>query len=39
VCDVALILGSLAPGDYVVQFEARRGEARVEQLVALRVLR
>lgn len=38
-CDVPLILGSLAPGDYVVQFEARRGEVRVEQVVALRVLR
>jgi hypothetical protein len=39
VCDVSLILGSLAPGDYVVQFEARRGDERVEQLVALRVVR
>jgi hypothetical protein len=39
ICDVPLILGSLAPGDYVVQFEARRGEVRVEQFVALRVIR
>jgi hypothetical protein len=38
-CDVPLILGSLAPGDYVVQLDAQRDEVRVEQLAALRVLR
>jgi hypothetical protein len=38
-CDVPLILGSLAPGDYVVQFDARRDALRVQQFVALRVLR
>ena len=37
--EVALVLANLGAGDYVVRLTAERGGDRIEQYVALRVLR
>jgi VWFA-related protein len=36
-CEVTLTLGSLGPGDYVVEMAARAGQDEVQQFVAFRV--
>ena len=38
-CQVTLILGSLAPGDYVIELSARAGTEAVQQWAAFRVIR
>ena len=39
VCELTLALGSLGPGDYVVELSARSGEATARRYLAFRVVR
>ena len=38
-CELTLLLGSLAPGDYLIELSALAGTEAVQQLVAFRVVR
>jgi len=39
VCELTLPLGSLGPGDYVIELSARAGEKAASQYIAFRVVR